>query len=283
MKKLLLAILPVLFAFLIQQYFYIKQNEFLWIDMHTEINENYLSQPNFPNSNVEIKVDGDSKTNLSLITVSFFNYSNKNITDTTLDLKITPQRYDDFNVITHYAVGEKNIPNLIRESRPVTETGKSIIFHYDIDFINRTDKVDYNIQLKLLYEGTSEINIESVIPGARVRNYDKSNMPYNKIVNIQSTLILILFLLAIISLSLISSFIYSKFSNKSRIKTLKKYVMNIYSEMRKDDFYSELSDEVLKDHCATILFNRDIKNWNNKNKFSKFLDGNNKPTFSDYS
>lgn len=274
MKQILISIiLTGLVSFLIQQNAYLIENKIQMLDMHTEINENYLSKPNFPKSNIELKVDGVNKDQLGLLTISFFNYSKKNLSKSSVRIIVTPDDIKDFDLVSYFAVGEKQIPNLLKEVEKVEFNGQSFIFNYEIDFINRTDKIDYSIQLKIMYEGSNDINVEAVAEGIGIRKYNKNNMPYNRKTNIQAILLLLSMFLVIISISIISSFIYSKLFRGSKQKLLNNELNKIYKIMRNDLKYTEISDDELKKRVSNLEYKKDLFDWNNKSKFSKFLDG----------
>ncbi|MGM0609262.1 MAG: hypothetical protein ACQESP_12710 [Candidatus Muiribacteriota bacterium] len=115
-KNTIVALISVVLTFFIQQYYYSKTNEIKKLDVHQSFNPNFLSKPKFPNSNIELKIDGIDKSRLGLFEVSLLNYSNSTYNDIPIHIKITPENTDEFKVITYYAIMS---PEKATESREV--------------------------------------------------------------------------------------------------------------------------------------------------------------------
>jgi len=282
-KKTILVLISVALTFFIQQYYYSKTNEIKKLDVHQSFNPNFLSKPKFPNSNIELKIDGIDKSRLGLFEVSLLNYSNSTYNDIPIHIKITPENTNEFKVITYYATGENNIPDLVKELKPVSFDGKTYLFSYQVSTLNRTEKEDIGFKLSMLFEGSKQPKIDVVAKGISTRAFAWENSPYQQNLTTKALVLLVVFLLIFLILMVLiigpfMSWVSRPFDRKSD----KTYARKVYETIKEENLLPDHDDNQIKTFIQQMLFKQRLKNWNSKSKISKWSLGMRSPQEEDF-
>ncbi|MCX6052373.1 MAG: hypothetical protein NTZ60_07640 [Campylobacterales bacterium] len=283
MKNTIVALISIALTFFIQQYYYSKTNEIKKLDVHQSFNPNFLSKPKFPNSNIELKIDGIDKSRLGLFEVSLLNYSNSTYNDIPIHIKITPENTDEFKVVTHYATGEDNILDLVKELKPVSFDGKTYLFSYQVSTLNRTEKEDLGFTLSMLFEGNKQPKIDVVAKGINTQAFawehspDQQNL-ITKALVLLAVLLLILLILVVFVVGPFISWISRPFDRKSD----KTYARKVYETITDENLLPDYDDNKMKLFVQQMLFKQRLRDWNSKSKISKWSLGMRGPLEEDF-
>ena len=275
---------------------YLKNIEISKLDLFTKFDNEYISKPKFPNSKIEFKVGGEDKDRLGLYTLSLVNFSSKAFQKLPLSIKITPEKLDNFKVVAYSTVGENGNYQLVKESSKLKDgkarlddDGRSYIFDFTVEYINRVEEPAEGFTLNILYEGKLVEKPIAIVSGENIstREYDASNRPDEPILKLQvyslAILALILFIGAMILVTwFVISPIMSLLTINSESKRNKKYSKQLFDAFKEENQQSNLSDDVIKNYIVSMLYQRQVTWFNSKSKFTKWSLANIKPKRSDY-
>jgi len=277
-KNLIIAIISFLLAFIGQYYYYQKQLEIKKFDIHEEFDPSFIAKPKFPNSTIEFKVDGDDKDKAGKLNVSLINYTSNSYKDIPVKIKVTPGNPNQFKVIAYSAVGEQEIADLVAEDKKMVFDGTSYNFSYLVETINREEKNDYAMQLRLLFEGSERPEIDVVAKGVGTRKYDASNSPYQKSATLKAAWISIgLFLLFIavvfVATLLVIGPLISVATKKWDVRNNQKYASEIIEAIKTENLQPEMTDSELSEYVAKMLYRRKVIWWQQKTLLNKWTLG----------
>lgn len=282
-KNIVVAVVSFLLAIIGQQYFFNKQNEIQKIDVHTNFDSNYLSKPKFPDSKVEIKVDGSTKESIGILEVSLVNFSNQTFKDIPIIIEVTPKRGDSFSYLSHFAHGEKGMKDLVEATKPYEFVNGVHRFFYTAKSLNRSEEADIGMKLGILFEGEQEPEVNVSAVGLNTRDFDIAHSPARSKVQIDAFLIIIAFVVGLFAFTFaIFGPIISRLTSPLDRKNNKKYALQIFDVLRADVHYSSMTDDVLKQHISEILYKRQNNWWNEKSWLGKWSLGMRAPDPSDY-
>lgn len=282
-KNIVVAVVSFLLAIIGQQYFFNKQNEIQKIDVHTNFDSNYLSKPKFPDSKVEIKVDGNTKESIGILEVSLVNFSNQTFKDVPIIIEITPRRGDSFSYLSHFAHGEKGMRDLVEIAKPYEFINGTHRFFYTVKSLNRSEEANIGMKLGILFEGEQEPEVTVSAVGLNTRDFDMAHSPARSKVQRDALLIIIVFIVGLFAFTFaIFSPIMSRLMSPLDLKSNKKYARQIFDILRAESYYSSMSDNDLKNHVSDILYKRQYNWWNEKSWLGKWSLGMRAPEPSDY-
>lgn len=284
---MLVMILSTLFAFAGSYYFYYEELQISKLDLHKTFDDNYFSKPKFPSDDIVLTINKEEKEKLGLFEVTLINYTTKNYLDIPVNLKIIPKDEAEFKILAYSAVGQNEVYDLVEETKKMKFDGNSYNFSYKVSSINRTEKNDYSMQLRILFEGTDQPEVKVVAKGVGIRDFDINNSPYQKNVNIQAVLIVISgmvgFILVLLALmTLIFNPLISLLTKKMAIKNNQKYAQELVDVIKNNKLQPDKTDEEISNFVADMLFKRQDEWWRNKTPIEKWSLGPSKPDRSDY-
>ncbi|MGI2029785.1 hypothetical protein [Endozoicomonas acroporae] len=286
-KNIVIAAISVALT-LIGNYFYdSSKNAIKKLDVHTNFDPGYISKPNFPDSKIEFKVDDIEKSTLGRLDISILNYTESNFKDLPIKIKITPKKTNDFKVIAYSVVGEKEHPDLVSKDKDMEFDGTSYFFSYTATTLNREEKTDYGMQLRVLFEGNTEPTIDVIPSGVSTRVFDRDNSPHQKEVTWKAAWLglgLIALILAVIFIFtwLIVGPVISRLTKKMDVKSRKKYAQDIFNAIKKDNLQPNMSDQELADYVAQVLYNQRQEKWQNMTIIGRWSLGLIEPNRDDY-
>ncbi|MBV1929712.1 MAG: hypothetical protein KUG81_09415 [Gammaproteobacteria bacterium] len=282
-KNILVAVFSFLLAIVGQQYYFEKQNEIQRIDVHTSFDSDYISKPKFPDSKVEITVDGNTKDSIGLLEVSLVNFSSKVFTDVPLLIEIRPKKTGTFNYLSHFAHGEKGMKDLVVKTKDYEYDNGVHRFSYKVKSLNRSEEADISMKLGVLFEGEKEPDVLVSAVGLSTREFNIENSPSRAKVKRDAFLLVIglflgLFLVTFIMVGPLISRLTSPLDRKSN----KRYAKELFDVLRAEPLHQSMTDGDLKGHIATILYKRQIIWWSSKSWLGKWSLGMREPQPSDY-
>lgn len=266
-----------------QNYLFDKQNEIQKIDIHTNFDSSYLSKPKFPDSKVEIKVDGKTKESIGILEVSLINFSNNVFTDVPIIIEVTPEKGSSFSYLSHFAHGEKGMKDLVEPTRPYEFTNGTHRFFYKAKSLNRSEDADIGMKLGVLFEGEKEPDIKVSAVGLSTRDFDIDNSPARAKVERETLIAVIIFIVGVLifALGIFSPILYRLTSPLDR-KREKKYAREVFDVLRVDSYYSSMSDDDLKQHVSEFLYKRQYNWWSAAPWLIKWHFGMRAPELNDY-
>lgn len=274
-KNVLVAALSAIFAFLGSYYFYSQKLEILKMDLHKSFDENYFSKPKFPSDDIILTVNNEEKEKLGLFQIYLLNYTTKDYLDIPISIKITPKKKSEFKVLAYSAVGQDEVYDLVEESKKMAFDGSSYNFSYKISSINRTERSDYGLQLRILFEGTEEPEVSIVAKGVGIRDFDINNSPYQKSENIKAIFLSIgvmigFVLVMFILMALFLNPLISVLTKKIDTKTKRKYARELYNAIKNNELQPGKTDEEIANFVADMLFKRQCEWWDKKTPIGKW-------------
>ncbi|CAK8720901.1 hypothetical protein GKODMF_12475 [Candidatus Electrothrix gigas] len=286
-KNLTIAIISFFLAFIGQYYYYQQQLEIKKFDIHEEFDPNFIAKPKFPDSKIEFKVDGADQDKVGKLNISIINYTSATYKDTPVKIKITPKNPSQFNVIAYSAVGEKEIADLVAEDKKMVFDGTSYNFSYLVETINREEKNNYAMQLRLLFTGNERPEVAVVAKGVGTRKYDVSNSPYQKSVMRKAAWIAIGFFLLFILVVFIATLLVvgpliSVATKKWDAKNNRKYAAEIIEAIKTENLQPNMDDSELREYVAKMLYKRKVIWWQQKTFLTKWTLGFVAPRREDY-
>lgn len=286
-KNILISLLSAFLAFATSYYFYTEQLEINKLDLHKDFDKNYFSKPKFPSDNIVLTVNNEEKEQLGIMKISLVNFSSKNYLDIPIKIKLTPIDINNFKILSYSAVGEKEFYDNITEEKKMEFDGKSYNFSYIVSSMNRTEKSDYGLQLRILFEGNEEPKISISAKNVSVQDYDVSHSPYQKNLNFKASLfgigaLVILFIIVMFLMLAILSPIMSWSTRKSDIKYRQKYAKELFDVIKSESLQIGTTDEELRDFVATMLYKQQLERWNNKTVIGKWSLGMIAPNIEDH-
>ena len=286
-KNLIIAVISFLLAFIGQYYYYQKQLEIKKFDIHEEFDPNFIAKPKFPNSKIEFKVDGDDKDKAGKLNISIINYTSANYSDIPVKIKVTPKDPSRFKVIAYSAVGEQEIADLVAEDKKMLFDGTSYNFSFLVETINREEKNNYAMQLRLLVEGSEQPEVDVVAKGVGTRKYDASNSPYQKSITWKAAWIAIGFFILLIVIVFIATLLIigpliSVATKKLDARNNHKYAAEMIEAIKVEELQSDMTDSELSEYVAKMLYRRKVIWWHKKTLLSKWTLGLIAPHFDDY-
>jgi hypothetical protein len=286
-KNILISLLSALLAFAGSYYIYVEQLKINKLDLHKEFDENYFSKPKFPSDNITLTVNNEEKEQLGIMKISIVNFSSKNYLDIPIKIKLTPIDTSEFKILSYSAVGEKEFYDNIKEDKKMRFDGKSYDFSYTVSSMNRSEKSDYGLQLRILFEGKGEPKVSISAKDVTIQDYDISHSPYQKNLSFKASLfgigILVIFSLVVIFLMLtILGPIISWSTKKTDIKNKQKYARELFDAIKSESLQMGTTDEELKTFVSSMLYNQQLERWNSKTIISKWSLGMIAPNIEDY-
>jgi hypothetical protein len=286
-KNILISLLSALLAFAGSYYIYVEQLKINKLDLHKEFDENYFSKPKFPSDNITLTVNNEEKEQLGIMKISIVNFSSKNYLDIPIKIKLTPIDTSEFKILSYSAVGEKEFYDNIKEDKKMRFDGKSYDFSYTVSSMNRSEKSDYGLQLRILFEGKGEPKVSISAKDVTIQDYDISHSPYQKNLSFKASLfgigILVIFSLVVIFLMLtILGPIISWSTKKTDIKNKQKYARELFDAIKSESLQMGTTDDELKTFVSSMLYNQQLERWNSKTIISKWSLGMIAPNIEDY-
>ncbi|WP_411679545.1 hypothetical protein [Aeromonas hydrophila] len=286
-KTILVAALSAILSFAGSYYIYSKQLEISKLDLHKNFDGSYFSKPKFPSDNIVLTVNGEEKDKIGLFQVSLVNYTTKDYIDIPVNIKITPKNKNDFKVLAYSAVGQDEVYDLVEELKGMEFDGNAYNFSYKISTINRTDKTDYGMQLRILFEGVEEPEVNVVAKGVGIRDFDIGNSPNQKAVSIKAAflgvaILLVIALFSFFLMVLILGPIISFLTRKLDVKSRKKYAMELFDAIKNNSLLPSKTDEEIAGFVADMLFQRQCAWWDKKTPIGKWSLGLIAPERSDH-
>ena len=286
-KNILVAALSAMFAFAGSYYLYLEKIEISKLDLHKNFDDNYFSKPKFPSDDIILTVNNIEKNKIGLFQISLVNYTVKDYLDIPINFKITPKNNSEFKVLAYSAVGHEEVYDLVKELKGMEFDGRSYNFSYQVSSINRTENSDYGIQLRLLFEGTEEPEVNIVAKGVGIRDFDINNSPYQKSTN-STALFIVIGIVAVsaivmfILMMLILNPIISVFTRKMEVRNRKKYARELFVAIKNNNLQPGKTDDEIADFVADMLFKRQCDWWDDRSAISKWSLGLIAPKRSDH-
>ncbi|MEC4728158.1 hypothetical protein HWQ46_21715 [Shewanella sp. D64] len=281
--KIVVAIVTCALTMIGQQYFFEKQNEIQKLDVHINFDKNYLSKPKFPDSKVEIKVDGSTKESIGLLEISLVNFSDKVFKDIPIVIEVKPKESDKFTYLSHFAHGEKGIKNLVEETKDYEFDNGVHRFSYKVKSLNRSEGADPNMKLGILFDGQDKPQIIVSAIGLNTREYNYGHSPAQLKVERDISL---MFIALIVGVFLFTYFIFgpaiSRITAPLERRKDRKYAKELFEVLRGDPLYNTMSDNDLTDHITSSLYKRQVIWWNRSSWTIKLLWGMRRPKPTDF-
>jgi len=283
-KNLTVAIVSFLLAILGQQYFFNKDNEIQYLDIYTSFDNNYISKPKFPDSKVTIIVDRKTKESIGLFEIALVNFSNEVYKNIPIIIEVKPKKGDSFTYLSHFAHGEKEMKELVEETKPYEFDNGIHRFSLKAKSLNRTETPKAAaLKLGILFEGEHEPEVSISAVGLSTRYYDPGHSPVHSKVQRDAVLITIAFILVIfIFLFTVLMPILSRLLSPFDRRNEKKYARQLFDVLENDPKYTSMSEEELKEHIANFLYKIRINWWNSKSLLTKWTFGMREPQQDDY-
>ena len=274
-KSILVAAFTAIFAFAGSYYLYSEQLKISKLDIHKNFEGSYFSKPKFPSDNIVLTVNKEEKDKIGLFEISLVNYTTKDYLDIPINIKVTPKNKNEFKVLAYSAVGQNDVYDLVEESKEMAFDGSSYNFSYKISTINRTDKSDYGMQLRILFEGSEEPEVHVVAKGVGIRDFDINNSPYQKDINIKASLlgvgiIIGIILFMFILMTLILGPLISMLTRKLDIKNRKKFAQELFDAIKNNNLQPGKTDLEIANFVADMLFQRQCEWWRKKTIIGKW-------------
>jgi len=282
-KNGILMVVSVILTFFATYYFFYEENKIKKIDVYQTFNPSFLSKPKFPKSNIKLIINGKKKTKIGLLQISFINYSNSTFTKLPVRIKLTTEDEKDFKVLTHYAVGEKDMSNLVKEIKPMVDKNNNYLFSYEIATLNRTEEKDLGFVLSILFEGNKKPQVDIVLDGISTQNFAWNHSPtqQNNLIKVIVLLVLFIILFLLLMIFIISP-IMSKLEKSSNKKRSIKYAKRVYETLIEENYLNEKTEEEKKEFIQDLLYQANLKSWNKKTKIGKWMLGMITPQKDDY-
>lgn len=286
-KNILISVLTAFLAFATSYYFYTEQLEINKLDLHKDFDKNYFSKPKFPSDNIVLTVNNEEKEQLGIMKISLVNFSSKNYLDIPIKIKLTPIDIEKFKVLSYSAVGEKEFYDNITEEKEMKFDGKSYNFSYIVSSMNRTEKPEYGLQLRILFEGNEEPKISISAKNVSIQDYDVSHSPYQKDLNLKASLFgisafIVLFIIVMFLMLAILNPIISWSTRKYDIKNRQKNAKELFDVIKSESLQIGTTDIERRDFVATMLYKQELERWNKKTIIGKWSLGMIEPNKEDY-
>ncbi|MDN3402061.1 MULTISPECIES: hypothetical protein [Pseudoalteromonas] len=274
-KNILVAALSALFTFAGSYYFYSESLAISKLDLHKDYDDNYFSKPKFPSDDIILTVNKIEKEKIGLLQISLLNYTAKDYLDIPINFKLTPKELSNFKVLAYSVVGHGDVNDLVKEPKKMEFDGNSFNFSFKVSAINRTEKSDYGIQLRILFEGTEEPNIRAFAKGVGIRDFDINNSPYQETISKKSLLIfigalvcfcLVMFIMMIFILNPVMSIM----TRKSDIKSRQKYAESLFLAIKKENLLPGKTDPQIAEFIADMLHRRQCEWWDKRSPIAKW-------------
>ncbi|RLV57817.1 hypothetical protein D5018_20560 [Parashewanella curva] len=157
-KNILVALaLSAIFATTGSYFLYTGQLKITKLDLHQDFDANYFSKPKFPSNKIILTVDDIEKDKLGLFKISLVNFTTENYENIPINIKVTPKNKNEFKILGYSAVGQEELYDLVKETKKKHFDGSSHHFSYNVSSINRTEKSNYGMQLRILFEGRERV------------------------------------------------------------------------------------------------------------------------------
>ncbi|MBI5748011.1 MAG: hypothetical protein HZA00_02720 [Nitrospinae bacterium] len=289
-KNILLIGIGAIFSHFGQQYYYAYENQIQYLDYKIEQSIGFLSKPNLPDHDVKIMVDDKVTETLSKFTISIFNYSDKDYSNVPIYINIITKDGKKTSVIGEYAVGENNIPEMIKKI-PNLEPNheKEVIrYGYNLSSVNRTEKLSPVFQVNFLIEGKEipDIKVYTNYAGLKIREFDYNNISHFKNIKLKQLVLLLVIIVGgslgyIILIALLIRLINLFFPTK---KIKQKQVEKLTNSLSQKLSINQLSENQRRDIIADIIYQQDKNKWDriNKNKLIRWLTGEKEPVRNQY-
>ncbi|MFM4647556.1 hypothetical protein [Aeromonas bivalvium] len=286
-KNILVAALSAIISFAGSYYLYSKQLEISKLDLHKSFEGSYFSKPKFPSDNIVLTVNGEERNKLGLFQISLVNYTVKDYVDIPINIRVTPKNKSDFKVLAYSAVGQNEVYDLVEELKGMEFDGGSYNFSYKVSTINRTDESDYGMQLRILFEGAEEPEVNVVAKGVGVRDFDIGNSPNQKDISIKAVflgmaIVLVIALFSFVLSVLILGPVISVLTRKIDIKSRKKYAGELFDSIKNNGLQPNKTDEEIANFVADMLYQRQCAWWDKKTPIGKWSLGLIAPVRSDH-
>ncbi len=219
--------------------------------------------------------------------ISLVNFSSKNYLDIPIKIKVTPVNTKEFKVLSYSAVGEKEFYDNIIEEKKMKFDGKSYNFSYIVTSMNRAEKADYGLQLRILFEGKEEPKISISAKDVTTQDYDISHSPYQKDLNFKVSLygigfIVILFIVVMFLILIILGPIISLSFKRNDIKNRRKYAKELFDAIKSEPLQTGTTDLELRGFVASMLYKQELKRWHKKTIIGKWSLGMIEPDIADH-
>ncbi len=198
-------------------------------------------------------------------------------------ISVTPESKDDFKPISYFATGENGIGSLVKEMRPMLFDGKSYIFTYSIESINRAEKNEVGMTLNILFEGDKEPVLNVIPNGVKTRKFAWENSPEHKKIQRSSIyFIVVLFLCLFIFIIVVARPIILSITDSPDKGVYKKYAQSIFDSIKEESIYNNIDEQQIKENIAKIFYRQRKKEWDFSSFFSKWILGLREPQKEDY-
>ncbi|MGL1956976.1 MAG: hypothetical protein OCD00_06645, partial [Colwellia sp.] len=97
---------------------HLQANKINKLDLYVAYDNDYISKPKFPNSNIELKVKNIDKEKLGILTISLVNFSSKHYEKQDLSIDVKPDKSDQIDVLTYSAKGQNNKYDIVKDNAP---------------------------------------------------------------------------------------------------------------------------------------------------------------------
>lgn len=283
LKKIVFTLALMILPLLIQRYWILNDNEIKKIDIYEKFNPTFLTKPKVIGDNIQITVNEKKISKMGLFEISLINYTDVVFKKIPIIIKVTPTDKDKFHIITHYAVGEKNLSDLTKEIKPLEFDGENYIFSYEVETLNRTEKNQIGFTLNILCESDQKPKVEVFISGADTREFSWDHSPYQQDLTWKVVMLSIFALLFAIFILVFVFFPLLSFSTKRwEKKNDQKYAKSLYTTILDNNLISSLTDREKKLFIQELLFKRKYKMWEQQSPIKRWIDGMSEPKIEDY-
>lgn len=286
-KLLFSCVLTALLTAISGYWLYLKQIEVPKLDVHTRYDSNYFSKPKFPDDQIKLIVNDSEKEKIGLLSVSLVNYSTKDLSDLSFTISLKLQQKNNFKVLAYSAVGQNDTPDKVDEIKKMIFDGDTYRFNYKASSINRVDEPDYGFQLRVLYEGEGEPQIQVSADGISTREYSDShnrskNQDSLKVTFLGVGLALVILIAAVAVVSLFIAPIISLLTHKWDVRFRQKRATDVYNVIKTNSLLPSLSDQQLKEHVADLLYQERLHYWDSQSMLSRWTQAMIRPERSEH-
>jgi len=284
-EKYLMVLVPVFFTYLITSWFYEKSNEMQYLDVYTEVENEFLNAPYLFGKDSFVSIGKNKSEKLTRINVGIYNFSNTDYTDVPVIISIKDKNNNKLTVFGGVAFGAGDIKDGVKKESIESHYIDNKLFKYTIKVVNRTEKSEPIFKSYIYLKGDVEPDVDVQIQktGLTKRIYDYENSP--AYIKQEKTIIKVLVgvvlfgvgFMILIAMPILSRFFYF-FEN--RVKKI--YTKEIYKVMNQHDFLCSFSDSKRKALAIDIIYGHKIMLWDESSLFSKWVDGMRRPNRKDY-
>lgn len=253
-----------------------------YLDKEVSKRKSILSRPRIPGKNLQVILDGNPIENLSQVTISIFNYSDKDYSQVPVYVELIPSSDKPIQIIGERAVGANDLPEAVASIKNVksSEVTGGLRYGYEIKNVNRTHDFDFkyafHVSYLLLGEELPNIKVNTDSKGLRLRDFSYGHLYRDSWVEISLTILIPIFGVAAYVLILFLTLRDARKKKKEKDEKLKE---NLKASLGDPQIREELGVEPQKVADLAIYFVRFIQKfrWEETPRLLRFLSSDPNP------